>query len=109
MPSDPFDIQNLDEARSKSIAETIQPISVDELKAIGEQLFPYLDHPWRQQFFQFVSENANCVFHHATTQDGIEIFYCKDQNKGMWFIPGSGMGPLQEKGLQALQAALSKR
>jgi hypothetical protein len=109
MSQDPFDTESLNEARSKSIAKTIEPISVDDLKAIGEQLFPYLDHPWRQQFFQFVSDNANCTFHHATTHDGIEIFYCKDQNKGMWFKPGSGMGPLQDKGLQALQAALAKR
>jgi hypothetical protein len=109
MSPDPFEIQNLHEARAKSIAETIQPISVDELKTIGEQLFPYLDHPWRQQYFQFVSDNANCAFHHATTHDGIEIFYCKDQNRGMWFMPGSAMGPLQEMGLEALQAALAKR
>ena len=30
--------------------------------------------------------------------DGVNIVYCRDQDKGMWFLPGSGMGPLQTTG-----------
>lgn len=70
---------------------------MEELKALGEGLFPNFDHPWREKFFGFIEENASTTFHHATTHDRIHIVYCLAQDKGMWFLPGSGMGPLQGK------------
>lgn len=47
-------------------------------------------------------ENPNVTFHHATTHDGVHIIYCTDRDKGIWFTPGSGIGPLQEKGRKIL-------
>jgi len=102
---------NMDEitgARRKAIAESIHTISVEELKTLGEGLFPYLDHPWRQTFFAFITENANATFHHATTNDRVHIIYCQGQDKGMWFLPGSGMGPLQEKGRKIMKEIIEK-
>ena len=103
MPSDPLNMDDLNKARRKAIEETIRSISVDELRVLGEGLFPQLDHPWRDKFFGFVAENANATFHHAMTDDGIHIIYCHAQGKGMWFVPGSGMGPMQATGLKALK------
>jgi hypothetical protein len=103
MQSENLNMEEITEARRKSIEKTIKPIGVDELKKLGEALFPYHDHPWREKFFTFISENANATFHHATTNDQIQIIYCRAQDKGMWFIPGSGTGPLQEKGLKILK------
>ena len=97
-------MDDITEARRKAIAETIDTISVEQLKALGDGLFPVLDHPWREKFFTFLSENAGATFHHATTGDNIHIIYCHGQDKGMWFMPGSGMGPLQEKGRKILKA-----
>ena len=97
---------NMDEltgARRKSAAETIKTISVEELKGLGEGLFPYHDHPWREKFYNFIAENSAATFHHATTHDRIHIIYCQGVDKGMWFQPGSGMGPLQEKGRKILK------
>jgi hypothetical protein len=97
---------NMDEvmkARRKSVAESIRPVATDELKALGNELFPTFDHPWREVYFNFVTENANASFYHAVTDDGIHIIYCHTKEKGMWFMPGTGMGPLQPNGLKILK------
>jgi len=98
-----LDMESLTEARRKSIEETIDPIDVNQLKTLGEGLFPSMEHPWREVFFQFIAENAGASFYHATTSDRVHIIYCSTKEKGMWFRPGSGMGPLQEKGLRILK------
>lgn len=107
MPSDNFNMDEITKERRAAIEQSIRTISVDELKALGEGLFPFLDHPWRAKFFDFLSENAGATFHHATTNDRIHIIYCGAQDKGMWFIPGSGMGPLQAKGLAIMKQLAS--
>ena len=103
MQSENLNMDEITEARRKTISETIKPIGVEELKTLGEGLFPYLDHPWREKFFTFISKHAGATFHHALTNDNIHIIYCHAQDKGMWFLPGSGMGPLQAKGLKILK------
>jgi hypothetical protein len=103
MPSDYLDIQSRDEARRKGVEETIDTIDVEQMKALGESLFPSMEHPWRERFFQFISENTGATFYHATTNDRIHVLYCPSKNTGMWFLPGSGMGPLQPKGLKVLK------
>lgn len=103
MPSEGFNMDEIDAARRQAIADTIHPISVEELKALGEGLFPFPDHPWHIAFFDFIKENAGSTFHHATTADRIHIIYCRSKEKGLWFLPGSGRGPLRPKGLEALK------
>jgi hypothetical protein len=100
---DNINMDEITEARRKAIAETIRTISVEELKTLGEGLFPYIDHPWRGTFLSFIKENSGATFHHATTHDRIHIIYCHAQDRGMWFLPGSGMGPLQERGRRILK------
>ena len=97
-----FEAINMDEindARRKAIAASLRTITPEELKAVGEKIFPMVDHPWREKFFNFISENSGETFHHATTNDGGEFIYCRGKEKGMWFVPGTGMGPLQAQGL----------
>src|SRR5260370_25880654 len=100
MPFEQFDLENLDKERRKAIAKSIRTISVEELKQLGGELFRYADDPWRETFFRFIPENASATFHHAVTSDGVNILYCRDQDKGMLFLPGSGVGPLQARGRQ---------
>ena len=102
MPSENLNMDDLTNERCKAIAETIKPIGIEELKALGEGLFPYVDHPWREKFFTFLSENSGATFHHAVTDDRIHFIYCHAKDKGMWFA-GNGMGPLQSKGLKILK------
>jgi hypothetical protein len=108
MPSENLNTEEIIKERRKAIEETIHTITTEELKGLGEGLFPWVDHPWRKRFFQFVGENAASTFYHATTNDGVHILYCHDKDNGMWFLPGSGMGPLQPKGLGILKEIVEK-
>ena len=103
MPFEKFDLGSLDKERRKAIAKSIRTINVEELKAIGEEVFKYADDPWREAFFRFIAENPGSTFHHAITSDGVNIVYCRDKDKGMWFLPGSGLGPLQATGRQTMK------
>jgi hypothetical protein len=103
MPFETINMEEITEARRKAIAGSIRTISVEELKALGERLFPDMDNPWREKFFGFITENASATFHHATTHDYVQIIYCPTKSKGMWFVPGTGMGPMQPKGLGILK------
>ena len=103
MQPDHLDMAELTEARREAARETVHFITAAELHALGEELFPHMDHPWREKFFSFISENEGATFHHAVTDDRIHVIYCRSQEKGMWFIPGSGMGPLQAKGVQIMK------
>ena len=107
MPFEKFDLENLDKDRRKAIAKSIRTISLEELKRLGGEIFRYADDPWRETFFRFIAENQGATFHHAVTSDGVNIFYCRDQDKGMWFLPGSGMGPLQATGRKIMKEMIT--
>jgi hypothetical protein len=103
MPFETFDLENLNKERRKAVAKTIRTINAEELKKMGNEIFHYADDPWREIFFNFIAENPGSTFHHAVTSDGYNVVYCRDKDKGMWFLPGSGMGPLQERGRKAMK------
>ena len=107
MAFEKFDLENLDKERRKAIASSIRPISVEELKKLGGELFRYAEDPWREAFFQFIAENPGSTYHHAVMSDGVNIVYCRDKDKGIWFLPGSGMGPLQATGRKVMKDAIS--
>jgi hypothetical protein len=109
MEPENLDYEAITDARRKAIEQTIEPIGIDELKSLGEKLFPFLDHPWRQTFLEFVEEHASDTFYHATTHDQVEIIYCPAKEKGMWFTRGRGMGPLQARGIGILKEIVGKR
>ena len=103
MAFEKFNLDSLDKERRKAIAKSIRTINVEELKTIGEEVFKYADDPWREAFFRFIAENAGATFHHAIMSDGVHIVYCRDRDKGMWFLPGSGLGPLQATGRKTMK------
>jgi hypothetical protein len=109
MEPENVDIESITDARRKAIEQTIEPIGIDELKSLGEKLFPFLDHPWRQTYFQFLEDNSGSAFYHAATNDQVEIIYCRDKKKGIWFVRRGGMGPLQAKGIDILNEIVGKR
>lgn len=90
MEPENLDIASITDARRAAIEQTIKPIGSDELKAIGEKLFPFFDHPWRQTFFQFLEENSGSTIYRATTNDAIEILYCAEKDIGIWFLLKGG-------------------
>jgi hypothetical protein len=109
MERENLNMDDITGARRKSIAETIKPMSNEALKALGEELFPNHDHPWREMFFTFINENAGAAFYHGTTNDRVHIVYCHTKERGIWFLPGSGKGPLQPKGLGILKEIVERK
>src|SRR5437867_12167432 len=107
MPFEKFVLESLDKERRNGIANSIGTISVEGRKRLGGELFRFADDPWRETFFRFIAENAGATFHHAVTSDGVNIVYCRDKDKGMWFLPGSGMGPLQATGRQIMKEMIA--
>ena len=109
MPFEKFDLETLTKERRKAIAKSIRTVDTEELKKIGEESFRYAEDPWRQAFFRFIAENPGATFHHAVTSDNVNIVYCRDKDKGMWFLPGSGMGPLQARGKKVMKEMIEAR
>ena len=109
MESENLDIESITEARRKAIEQSVEPIDIDKLKALGEKIFPFLDHPWRHVFFQFLEENTGNTFYYATTNDQVEIIYCPAKERGMWFLRRGGAGPLQPRGLKIMKEIVGER
>ena len=109
MPFDTIDVESLTKERRRAIAKSIRPISVGELEKLGDEMFRFVDDPWREGFFGFIAENKGSTFHHAVTHDGVNILYCRDKDKGIWFVPGTGRGPLQANGRQIMKETIEGR
>lgn len=103
MESENLNMTEITEARRKALAETIRPISLEELQKLSDTLFPYADDPWRERYTEFLAENPGASYYYATTHDRIHIVYCHSKEKGIWFLPGTGLGPLQAKGLTIMK------
>jgi hypothetical protein len=107
MPFEKFeDAEAIDDERRKAIAKSIRIISVEELKKLGEEIFDSPDRPWRQTFLSLIAENPGATFYHASAGEGVIFVYTRDQDKGLWYLPGSGLGPLSEGGRQLMKKAI---
>ena len=73
MEPENLDVEQINEDRRKAIQQNVEVIGVDDLKALGEKLFPYLDHPWRQKFFEFIEQHSSDTCYHGFTNDGVEV------------------------------------
>jgi hypothetical protein len=102
-------IAELMQSRRHAVMESLRTISVAELNALTDELFPYTDHPWLEKFLEVVSDPASGTFYHATAGDQVQVLYCHDRNIGMWFIRGSGKGPLQPEELQIMREVVRAR
>ena len=101
-----FDFENLSKERRKAIAQSLHTISVEELKKLGEEMFDDPDRPWRQTFLQFIAEHPGATFYHASAGEGVIFVYSRDGDKGLWYLPGSGLGPLSEGGRLLMKEAI---
>ena len=94
---------NTMENRRVMIRKTIRPATWDELVALGEKRFPVATDPWCIRFNEFLKNHKTAKFYRAEAPGGAEVIYCRDTEKGIWFLPGSGMGIIQPRGLEALK------
>jgi hypothetical protein len=100
------DVEAIDNERRKAIAKSIRIINVEELKKLGEEFFDSPDRPWRQTFLSVVAEHPDATFYHASAGEGVIFVYSRDADKGLWYLPGSGLGPLSEGGRQLMKNAI---
>jgi hypothetical protein len=108
MPFEKFeDAEAIDKERRKAIAKSIRIISVEELGKLGDEIFDSPDRPWRQTFLQLIEENPGGTFHHADAGEGVIFLYCRDVDKGLWYLPGSGLGPLSQEGRKLMKEAIA--
>jgi hypothetical protein len=108
MPFEKFeDAEAIDNERRKAIAKSIRIISVEELKKLGEEIFDSPDRPWRQTFLSLIAEHPGATFYHASAGEGVIFLYSQDQDKGLWYLPGSGLGRLSEGGRQMMKEAIA--
>jgi hypothetical protein len=108
MPFDKFeDAEAIDDERRKAIAKSIRIISVEELKKLGEEIFDSPDRPWRQTFLSLIAENPGATFYHASAGEGVIFVYTRDQDKGLWYLPGSGLGPLSGGARRLMSEAIA--
>ena len=108
MPFEEFeDVETIDKDRRKAITKSIRIISVEELKKLGQEIFDSPDRPWRETFHRLIEENPGGTFHHADAGEGVIFLYSRDADKGLWYLPGSGIGPLSEAGRRMMKEAIA--
>lgn len=93
---------NTMENRRVAVRKTIRRATLEELKELGVKRFPIVTDPWCERYNEFLKQHGDAKFYRAETHEGAEIVYCRDSGQGVWFLPGSGMGIIQPKGLQML-------
>lgn len=108
MPFEKFeDAEAIDDNRRKAIAKSIRIISIEELKKLGDEIFDSPDRPWRQTASEFIAEHPGATFYHADAGQGVMFLYSHDGDKGLWYLPGSGLGPLSEGGRRLMKEAIA--
>ncbi len=108
MPFDKFaDIQTLQKERRDAVHQSLREITLEELKkVVNENLSDFEGDPWQANFLRMIEENPQGSFYHAMTKEGAIVLYCRDENAGVWVLPGSGMGPLPDEGKRHAKEAI---
>jgi hypothetical protein len=108
MPFDKFvDLPTVWEERRKGVEQSLQPISLDELKKILKQHEEeFVDDPWRDEFVRLMEEQPQASFYYAMPQKDAVVYYCRDADLGVWVLPFSGMGPLDATGKSLMKGAI---
>ena len=105
MPFDKFKRpEELWEERRKGAQESLKPISAPELKKIlQENEEEFVGDPWRDEFQRLLETQPHASFYRALPEKDIEVYYCRDADLGVWVLPGSGMGPLDDNGKRLIK------
>ena len=108
MPFDKFvDMETLSEERRRALQESLQSMNVAELRKVVKELSDFEGDPWQEKFVSVVEAHPEESFYRAVTQEGAIILYCPCEDTGIWFLPGSGMGPLPEQAKRHMKEAMA--
>ena len=99
--------EELWEERRRAVQESLQSMSVAELRKVVKELSDFEGDPWQENFVSVIDAHPEASFYRAVTQEGAIILYCPGEDTGVWFLPGSGMGPLQATGRKVMKDAIS--
>jgi len=109
MPFDKFvDIDKIDDDRRNSVMKSMRTMNGEELKKLAEDIFHSPDDPWRQTLLKLIAENPGATFYQADAREGVMFLYGRDIDKGLWYLSGSGMGPLSARARQMMKEAIGK-
>ena len=108
MPFDKFvDMETVSEERRKALQNSLQSMSLAELRNIVKELSDFEGDPWQENFLHLIQAHPEESFYRAATQEGAIILYCPGEDTGVWFLPGSGMGPLPEEAKRHMKEAIA--
>lgn len=91
------------ENRKQMIRKTIRRADISQLRSLGDKYFKVATDPWCERYNSFLNQHETAKYYLAETPDGAEIAYCRDTEQGVWFLPESGMGLIQARGLGLLK------
>ena len=99
--------EELWEERRKGVAESLRPVSLKELVVtLKQHEEEFVDDPWRDEFVRLMQEQPHAPFYLAIPQKDIVVYYCRDADFGVWVMPGTGMGPLDENDKRLMKQAI---
>jgi hypothetical protein len=108
MPFDKFvDMETLSEERRRAIQESLETMSLVDLQQLVKELSDFEGDPCRENFVSAIEAHPEASFYRAVTQEGAIILYCPCEDTGVWFLPGSGMGPLPEEAKRHMREAMA--
>lgn len=97
-------------ARRKAVAKSIRKVSTDDLNVLIANLLPDAAHPWRELFQRFIDENRGEIFYQGELWEGepgekihVYVVYCRAKDKGIWYIPKTGLGLLEPRELTTMK------
>jgi hypothetical protein len=100
--------EEIQQHRLDAIRHTIHPVTVEELGKLGEQRFEVATDPWYERYQEFLKDHPTSSYYMARffepeAEEHVELIYCKESNRGIWFLPGKGMGVVQPDELAELE------
>ena len=108
MPFDKFvDMETLSEERRRAVQESLESMTVAELRKLVKELSDFEGDPWQQNLVRVIDAHPEASFYRAVTQEGAIILYCPGEDTGVWFLPGSGMGSLPEQAKRHMKEAIA--
>jgi hypothetical protein len=108
MPFDKFvDMETLSEERRRALQQSLESMTVAELCNVVKELSDFEGDPWQQKLVGVIEAHPEASFYRAVTQEGAIILYCPGEDTGVWFLPGSGMGPLPEQAKRHMKEAIA--
>ena len=108
MPFEKFvDMETLSEERRRALQESLESMTVAELRNVVKGLSDFEGDPSQESLVRVIEAHPQASFYRAVTQEGAVILYCPGEDTGVWFLPGSGMGPLPEEAKRHMKEAIA--